>query len=122
MKTAELSKQKKIELLTSKAKIAKLENQLKNHDTERKRQRIEEEREALVKERKYMKKDDENQELQKQLKYLLEKEEGGREEIMELKKKLDSLQEKYTKESDGWKMEKKQYIKQLEEVYFNCCN
>eukprot|EP00794_Sanderia_malayensis_P009229 gene9229-10203_t len=115
----EFSKEKEIELLTSKAKISKLENQLKNIDTERKRSKIEEERDALMKERKYMKIDEEKQELQKKLKYILEKEENAREEISYLKKKLDSMQEKYIREADHWANDKKQYSKQLEQTLIN---
>ncbi len=113
--SAEFSREKQIELLTAKAKLAKLEDQLKTVDVERKRSRIEE-RDILMKERKYMKTDEVNQEMQKQLKYVLEKEEGAREEISDLKKKLDALDEKYTMEADLWNRERKFFVEKLREV------
>ena len=112
----EKQRETEVELLTAKAKIARLENQLKSNDTERKRARIEEETHSLGKKEKYSKKDEESHDLQKQVKYLLEKEESSREEVATLKKKLDSISEKYTRDVDRLLTEKEKNVSKQEEV------
>lgn len=112
----EKNRKKDVEILTSKSKIINLENQLKSMETDRKRIRIEQEKESSAGQRKVMKIDDEKQDLQKQMKYLLDKEESARLEIGNLKKKLDALNKKYSRDVELLKQEKIKYIKEIEEV------
>eukprot|EP00112_Aurelia_sp_Birch-Aquarium-sp1_P026102 Seg904.5 transcript_id=Seg904.5/GoldUCD/mRNA.D3Y31 product="Mitotic spindle assembly checkpoint protein MAD1" protein_id=Seg904.5/GoldUCD/D3Y31 len=111
----EKNRKKDVEILTSKSKIINLENQLKSMETDRKRIRIEQEKEYSAGQRKVMKIDDEKQDLQKQMKYLLDKEESARLEIGNLKKKLDALNKKYSRDVELLKQEKIKYIKEIEE-------
>ena len=113
----EKNRKKDIEIQVSKSKIVNLEKQLESMETDRKRIRIEQEKESAERQRKLMKIDDENQDLQKQMKYLLDKEESARLENGNLKKKIDALNEKYTRDVESLKQEKAKYIKEIEEVY-----
>ena len=114
----EKNRKKDIEIQMSKSKIVNLEKQLESMETDRKRIRIEQEKESAEKQRKLMKIDDENQDLQKEMKYLLDKEESARLENGNLKKKLDALNEKYTRDVESLKQEKTKYIKEIEEVLY----
>lgn len=113
----ERDRQKDVEILTSKAKLIDLEKQLKNVETERKKDKIEFDAGIMEKQMKITKIGEEKEELKKQLKYLLEKEETAREEAKNLQKKLSKLQDQYKNDIDDLKKVNKNFMKDMDEVY-----
>ena len=109
-------RKKDVELLTTKAKLAVLEEKLKHIETDRKRGMIELENDRNEKKRKIAKLGEEKKELHKELELILEKEEAAREEAECQQKKFDRLQMQYNREIDILKADNAKYLKQIDEV------
>jgi len=109
-------REKDVELLTTKAKLVVLEEQLKHVESDRKRAMIESENDRSANQRKIAKLGEEKKELYKELELIVEKEEAAREEAECQQKKLDRLHIQYNSEVGILKANNAKYLKQIEEL------
>ena len=105
------------QLLSAKAKIARLEVELTSAETEQKRAKIESEQDNVVKQKELQKREEKFDEVQKRLRYMADSEEAAKEELADIKKQFEALKEKYNREVQNYQREQLKLSSKLDEVF-----
>lgn len=112
-------RQKDIELITNRSKIAHLESQLNSIESSRKRARIEHEKDCQVHKRELRKRSEDFEDLEQTVKYALDQEKFAKEQLQDIKKEYEMHKTNCERKTNDLQREKFKLISEIEEV--NTC-
>lgn len=109
-------REKDLELIRNRSKIAHLESELNSMESSRKRARIEHERDCQVHKSELIKRSEDMEDLEQTARYALDQEKFVKEQLNDLKKEYESYKTKTEKKTNNLQREKLKLTSEIEEV------
>ena len=109
-------REKEVELITSRSKIAYLEGQINSLESSRKRSRVEMEKEAKEGRAEVQRREEKYEDLHKSLQYVAEQEKNAKEQLSDIKKEHERYKAKAEFKIQNLQREKLKFSSELDEV------
>lgn len=109
-------REKDVKLICAKGRISQLENESNSMRAERKRARIEQQKEMDARQGELRRQIEKNSELQQQLKYVVDQEKNVREELKGTRKEFEEYKKKTEEKVHSLQREKLKFSSELQEV------
>lgn len=109
-------REKDVEIIKGKSKIAHLESQLSSFERDRKRARIEFEKETSVHKNTLLRQEQRHEDLQRSLQYIVNQEKSLKEQLKETRKEYDAYRSKSEQKIQNLQREKLKLNTELDEV------
>ena len=109
-------REKDVEILKGRSKIAYLESQMNVLETSRKRSRVEYEKEAKEHKANLQRREEKYEDMQKSLQYVVEQENNAKDQLKDIKKEYDKYKNKAEQKMQSLQREKLKLSAELDEV------
>jgi DNA repair exonuclease SbcCD ATPase subunit len=107
---------KDVEIIKNRSKIAHLESQLSSFESSRKRARVEEDKEHHIHKQEINKRSEDMEDLMKSVQYALDQEKQAKEQLSDIKKEYELYKNKSEKKVQNLQREKLKLTSEIEEV------
>ena len=109
-------REKDVEIIKGRSKIAHLESQLKSSEMDRKRARVEFERETGVHKNSLLRQEERQEDLQRSLQYIVNQEKCLKEQLKDTRREFDTYRAKSEQKIQNLQREKLKFSAELDEV------